>query len=843
MKAIRWLSAVILAAAAVNATGVKIAGTLTTPSGKPLVNASVSLVKAKLGGTTDEDGMFGVYGTVGAVSRGNDVGRENPSIAGNVVSFYAPSSGSRVKLDAFDARGARIFSTAVRAPRPGVNRLEIKPRGHSRGCGLVLIRLAVDGNIHVLTANTAARGAARALSGPQGLAKNATGAIDTLKIIATGYKTAMVPIATYQLPKMNLSLDTGLTVDIDTSKVASKQDFLSIAQRYRDLHYGQSYGAEKISIDSALLTLKAGEPSLPASAGRLSTAAVLLMGKGLAMHASVVFAAAAALASPDSADIVNNFGAVVRMLDADSDAVKILLYANTLYPGAPVVLTNLANTLLELGDDQKAESYYRQALKANSEYGPAHQGLGTLYLKRMDYLAAINEFLAAAEFAFSGTTGKAIASAQILCGGTPGRPFGQATGDAAGTADPSHPDQSSLAPDARLSIPDYPRWNGIDQFILDADGIKRWNDDVTGGMNACVNQALEFKNQVAQMDSAALAKFSAEILLYQRLINGEGYLTAYFIEKIGEGTAGDSAAIAKLDNALKKSLEQYDAALTSQMAAHELNKPNPANPAAVKAWNDRALEIIAENNKLVVVAWDDYFGAWKGIQRASYTSTKQRLEEFWLYTEPLMKQLYCGGLVYRMVDNMRRDFVYTQLYRYTGALPMLTLGYGAYELAKGLAQLTPDNMPPEKIDSTKVPAKEGDGPPCPFKDKEIVVAAVVISVTFGCESIELEGGEGIIGGAKYNFKKKETTLFLGAGFDSRLGAKTFGGDIAAKVGGYLTFDQNDNVTDGGIKGDITAGAHLGAATLSAKADFTASAVTGVDVGIVTQVGARAGGGE
>ena len=62
MKRINWLSIVLLGAMAVSATGVKIVGTLTTSSGKPLTGATVSLVNAKLSGTTDEDGMFGLYG-------------------------------------------------------------------------------------------------------------------------------------------------------------------------------------------------------------------------------------------------------------------------------------------------------------------------------------------------------------------------------------------------------------------------------------------------------------------------------------------------------------------------------------------------------------------------------------------------------------------------------------------------------------------------------------------------------------------------------------------------------------------------------------------------------------
>jgi tetratricopeptide (TPR) repeat protein len=849
MKRIKWLSIVLLGAMAASATGVKIVGTLTTISGKPLTGATVSLIKAKLSGTTDEDGMFGLYGDVSGVLRANALaGRAtNPFLMGNAVVFSIGKPGSHVKLDAFNVKGARIYTTELRNPVPGVCRLEIKPSGFARGNGLILIRLAIDDKISVLTANTLALkqgfapSDARVSVNASTLAKEMTAAIDTLKISAIGYKTAMLPIASYQLSTLTLSLDTGLTVVIDTSKNASKQDFLALVQRYRDLYYGQCIGAEKISVDSALFTLQAVEPFLSAAAGKLSASAVLLMGKGLALHASVVFAAAAAITTPDSADVVNNFGAVLRMLDQDSDAVTILLYANKLYPGSPLILTNLANTMLELGDDAKASAYYHSALAINSQYGPAHQGLGTLYLKEMNYLAAINEFFAAAEFAFYGSTTKALSGAERQCGGMPDEPFGQETGDAAGTSDPSNPDQSSLAPDDQLYIPPYPNWNGIDQFVAGYDDLVRWNNDVSGGMSDCLNWAMALPNQMSSLDSAGSAKIAKEILFFSREINGEEYLAAYFSDKINTRYSQDSAALADLDTKFGNALDQDNAKLTSDENALQAEEPDPADLAAVSAWVEKSKEVTIAYNKKVVVDYDNYFGSWEVIERNSYNATKQQLEEFWLYTEPFMKQLYCGGLVYQMVDNSRRSFVYTQMYRYTGALPMLAIGFSYYETAKEISQATPDNTPPSKVDSTKVPKKKE--PSCPFEKTPFSFGGGAATATLDCESIEVEGGEGIVGAAKYNFKKKETTLFLGVGYEARLGTDQLGAGAAGKVGGYATFDQNGNVTDGGVKANISAGTHAGPATQSVGAEFRGSAVTGPSVDFVNQIGIGVGGSE
>ena len=272
MKRIKWLAVVMLTAMAASATGVKIAGTLTTASGKPLAGAALSLINAGLRGTTDEDGMFGIYGDVKVVARANAPAAHaaNPIVIGNAVLFNLSKATSHVRLDAFTAKGARIYSTELTNPVPGLCRLEIKPSGHGLGNGQVLIRLAIDDKITVLSANTLAVQSVKtsALFFSARLAKDMTAAIDTLKIQATGYKTTLIPIATYQLPTLTLSLDTGLTVSIDTSKNASKQDFLALVQRYRDLYYGECYGAEKTSVDSALLTLQSTGPLLSGRRGR-----------------------------------------------------------------------------------------------------------------------------------------------------------------------------------------------------------------------------------------------------------------------------------------------------------------------------------------------------------------------------------------------------------------------------------------------------------------------------------------------------------------------------------------------------------------------------------------------
>lgn len=103
-------------------------------------------------------------------------------------------------------------------------------------------------------------------------------------------------------------------------------------------------------------------------------------------------------------------------------------------------------------------------------------------------------------------------------------------------------------------------------------------------------------------------------------------------------------------------------------------------------------------------------------------------------------------------------------------------------------------------------------PTCPFK---IVVPLVVAKASFDCKGAEVEGGEGVIVGASYEFKTGNTTLSIGAGIETSVPFVSAG----AKQQVYVTFDGNGNYSDAGIKGE--AGVEIGGygPTVSSKAGY------------------------
>jgi len=85
------------------------------------------------------------------------------------------------------------------------------------------------------------------------------------------------------------------------------------------------------------------------------------------------------------------------MMDSISPSLPALVYAKNLSPNYPVVLTNLGNTVLELGDDRKAEVFLKRALRIDPHFRDARSSLVSIYLKRHDLGSAYEELLKGVE--------------------------------------------------------------------------------------------------------------------------------------------------------------------------------------------------------------------------------------------------------------------------------------------------------------------------------------------------------------------------------------------------------------------------------------------------------------
>lgn len=94
--------------------------------------------------------------------------------------------------------------------------------------------------------------------------------------------------------------------------------------------------------------------------------------------------------SPDNIDVQNNY-AVFLCGQKEFDAAARHFSKAANHPendDAEISLTNAGLCMLEKPDDKKAESYFRDALDAKVNYGPALLQLCLLKYKQQDYLSA-----------------------------------------------------------------------------------------------------------------------------------------------------------------------------------------------------------------------------------------------------------------------------------------------------------------------------------------------------------------------------------------------------------------------------------------------------------------------
>ncbi len=167
------------------------------------------------------------------------------------------------------------------------------------------------------------------------------------------------------------------------------------------------------------------------------------------------------------------------MLDSVKTSVPVFLFAKSLYPDAPVILTNLGNSLFELYDDKSAESLYKRSLEINPDYALARHGLVNVYLKQKDIRRAMEEL-------FKGVTGiysESLADVKknVRTDKKNSPPAPPETEEPKQGSEESQ-DQGSPNPNVpvdNLVLPDFPDWPDIGALVHD-NSIEKISKKLTG---------------------------------------------------------------------------------------------------------------------------------------------------------------------------------------------------------------------------------------------------------------------------------------------------------------------------------------------------------------------------
>ncbi|HEX2956621.1 MAG TPA: tetratricopeptide repeat protein [Chitinispirillaceae bacterium] len=806
--------------------GVKVEGMLKTRDGKPVVNASVKLAVAKISSVTDEDGAFGLYGTVSAKEAAKKLIKNKITFQGSQVLIQCHLASASGSIHIFRADGALLYSAKKILLKNGVSRIDLP--SHIRASGMMLIRVTIDNDQYVLRTMAGMVKSTDVVSGSVAgcVSEEASfTARDTLVISSGTLKVIKIPLTSYQF-KADLVMDSSKVVTVDTG-VVTNADVITIAQAWKTRAEESIAATEKVFIDADLkrVTDIQNDSMRTRGAHELSSAAMVMMGKNQGYPQAIVYASQAVISAPEDALTLNNFGALLRDSDSLEASRKVLLYARTKAPWAPAVLTNLGNTFYELGDVEKAEKIFLEALQKNSNYGPAHKSLGVLYFARGDVLRAADHLIKSAEYAYTPSTGKLMTQAMSHGGGIQAPPNASSGYNSSGS---QRPDMSSIPSVEQLTTPDFPNWSGIDALGASVKGLKAAEDATTGEALTIVSDMLTMKDKVMGLDDSSKARFAAISRLNERAANQLSYLIAYYDDRSDEIMKRYEDGMKPVDEALTKAIDQLDGIFESKKAEWE-QSCNSQIPACVQSF----AEFEQTWGRQTKIAYDEWFAKWKQLEREAYELDRILAEEFWLYSAQYMDQIYDGqGYFYQMQESLRRQTVCGMLGTHVSTWSMFgSTVVPAYKIAVAMANVEIPQFDPVPETKADIPEKES-GPPCPFsKGQKLKVNVIAVSVAVDCESVELEGGEGIIAGGKYNFKTRETELSISAGLKAGLGGVETGTDfeVGAQSGITVTFDKNSQPTDIAFKTQVSATARVANQTLMGMSAESAIAVSGISM--------------
>lgn len=93
--------------------------------------------------------------------------------------------------------------------------------------------------------------------------------------------------------------------------------------------------------------------------------------------------------NPDNVILLNNVGGILTSSGLGVNAIPVLQYVLEKQPGNNLVLNNLGQAYLQLGDDKKAEQYFLQCVKSYNYYPDANLALAYIYNSRGNKSSAL----------------------------------------------------------------------------------------------------------------------------------------------------------------------------------------------------------------------------------------------------------------------------------------------------------------------------------------------------------------------------------------------------------------------------------------------------------------------
>jgi hypothetical protein len=527
------------------------------------------------------------------------------------------------------------------------------------------------------------------------------------------------------------------------------------------------------------------------SSSALSEAGVVAWYNGHPMQG--LWIAAKSVQKADSVGALNNLGSMLIQTGYEEKAIPLLQYAFEKDSVNASVLNNLGRAWLGLGEKKKAKQFFLSCISHAPNHPEANNSLGCLYEAEGDKADAESSFEKSLKGAYNQNAAERLS---ILNPDYDLPKLIQFHYKA-----PKYFDQFGI------EVPD--ECYGIDQI----DSIKKVHEAFQNGLANLGNQYSAMEEQANNEMDAASGKMKKTLL--NALDNGNAFriniapfelLAGNMIVKLSYNYLNEKQLARNDYNKNYQTLiddykisagdisEKFEALLKTcvfegeggrndvqKYARYSKEACDAQKKLADKTQNDAATLHTAfkiRYRRLILDYYNDFI-YWAG-----------------------MKTTYPGEAnieIYRFINDFIDELKYM-----SSTTPFLD-GYGC--------DITHSDGTPPGTDEFGTKQK----PECPFS---LNIPMVIAKISVDCSSFSISGGEGITMGYKKDFANGQSTISIGAGVGVDVGVGAVHGGVKAGEAIYVTFNGGGQVSDVGLKMDVSGEVQVGAANTGASAGYT-----------------------
>lgn len=571
---------------------------------------------------------------------------------------------------------------------------------------------------------------------------------------------------------------------------ANKENIVAIANRFYQRSYKRLDAIAKTNFNLVYKTAEREKFSLKAIRKLSSTGAALIT-IGNDPDLACVYLTTAVKVLPDDTLSINNFGGYLRIIDSTEISIPVLLYANILFSGSPVILAQLGNSYFELGDFAKAESYYKKALKYNPDFGDAHKALCELYIKQNRLQDAVDELFAGVKnrgssYKQASNNFKQIQQQYENSSGKNGLGSKEDFWDEAKKQmDPSEALASLVPEDNRVIMPVFPDCSKVEDWVEGGgfanavNGYKSFHADLT----SFSNKNLEIREEVPNLPPNALLRdYPTERFMIDCINEYFSHESRKAAEKYRQSMDEISQQVYDAKELYLNNYELYSATLVNCMKDCA-GEPSHCLEECERVFCSNDCPNTSKYNEKLRQGYNGYRVEFSALLKKQ----KELLNDLYGFTNPLLSQIYSP--------------YWSKVYAYeikSVALSMVAECYASYPqpfIGPVHTRCGPDCSVfgnPFFVTPDKVIIEDPKGNKC-SKGSKVSVSLLICEAALDCESIEFGCTAGLSISAKRNFGKS-TTIFVGTGVEVNLGLIKAG----AKTGGTITFGD-DNSVDVGLK--------------------------------------------